>query len=168
VANHGNMRERCSAQITLKQQSYLAIYVITSKERKRNVTLTLLHESFACMSTPKSIEFGNDDVHNSRLLIIHGMMRLFPIRSNGQELCVELEVPTTGPRTLAARFPQNECLYVMRLWCGRAKMTLRAALHLEAGPIRCVRGFKSSLVIGQKAQIGPNPFTPRGRANLVV
>jgi hypothetical protein len=45
---------------------------------------------------------------------------------------------------------------------------LRAALHLEAGPIRCVRGLKSSLVIGQKAQIGPNPFTPRGRANLVV
>jgi hypothetical protein len=40
--------------------------------------------------------------------------------------------------------------------------TLRAALHLEAGPIRCVRGLKSSLVIGQKAQIGPNPFTPRG------
>jgi hypothetical protein len=32
---------------------------------------------------------------------------------------------------------------------------LRAALHLEAGPIRCVRGLKSSLVIGQKAQIGP-------------
>jgi hypothetical protein len=45
---------------------------------------------------------------------------------------------------------------------------LRAALHLEAGPIRCVRGLKSSLVIGQKAQIGPNPFTPRGRADLVV
>jgi hypothetical protein len=46
--------------------------------------------------------------------------------------------------------------------------TLRAALHLEAGPIRCVRGLTSSLVIGQKAQICPNPFTPRGRANLVV
>jgi hypothetical protein len=44
----------------------------------------------------------------------------------------------------------------------------RAALHLEAGPIRCVRGLKPSLVIGQKAQIGPNPFTPRGRADLVV
>ncbi len=29
-------------------------------------------------------------------------------------------------------------------------------------------GLKSSLVIGQKAQIGPNPFTPRGRADLVV
>jgi hypothetical protein len=40
--------------------------------------------------------------------------------------------------------------------------------HLEAGPIHCVRGLKSSLVIGQKAQIGANPFTPRGRANLVV
>jgi hypothetical protein len=39
-----------------------------------------------------------------------------------------------------------------------------AALHLEAGPIRCVRGLKSSLVIGRKAQIGPNSFTPRGRA----
>jgi hypothetical protein len=45
---------------------------------------------------------------------------------------------------------------------------LRAALHLEAGPIRCVRGLKSSLVIGQKAQIGPNPFTPRGHADLMV
>jgi hypothetical protein len=45
---------------------------------------------------------------------------------------------------------------------------LRAALHLKAGPICCVRGLKSSLVIGQKAQIGPNPFTPRGRADLVV
>jgi hypothetical protein len=45
---------------------------------------------------------------------------------------------------------------------------LRAALHLEAGPIRCVRGLKSSLVIGRKAQIGPNPFTPRGRADFVV
>ena len=45
---------------------------------------------------------------------------------------------------------------------------LRAALHREAGPIRCVRGLKSSLVIGQKAQINPNPFTPRGRANLVI
>jgi hypothetical protein len=45
---------------------------------------------------------------------------------------------------------------------------LRAALHLEAVPIRCVRGLKSSLVIGQKAQISPNPFTPRGWADLVV
>jgi hypothetical protein len=50
-----------------------------------------------------------------------------------------------------------------RPWCN-----IRAALHLEAGPIRCVRGLKSSLVIGQKAQISPNPFTPRGQANLVV
>ena len=50
-------------------------------------------------------------------------------------------------------------------WC---KPTLRAALHLEAGPIRYVRGLKSSLVIGQKAQMGPNPFTPRGRADVVV
>jgi hypothetical protein len=31
-------------------------------------------------------------------------------------------------------------------------MTLRAALHLEAGPIHCVRGLKSSLMIGQKVQ----------------
>jgi hypothetical protein len=44
----------------------------------------------------------------------------------------------------------------------------RAALHLEAGPIRCVRGLKSSLVIGQKAQIGPNPFKRTSRADLVV
>jgi hypothetical protein len=48
------------------------------------------------------------------------------------------------------------------------KRPLRAALHLEVGPIRCVRGLKSSLVIGQKAQIGPNPFTPRARVDLVV
>jgi len=45
---------------------------------------------------------------------------------------------------------------------------LRAAFDLEAGPIRCVRGLKSSLVVGQKVEIGPNPFTPRGRADLVV
>jgi hypothetical protein len=45
------------------------------------------------------------------------------------------------------------------------EVALRAALHLEAGLIRCVRGLKSSLVIGQKAQIGPKPFTPRGRAD---
>ena len=38
---------------------------------------------------------------------------------------------------------------------------LRVALHLEARPIRCARGLKSSLVIGQKVEIGPNPFTPR-------
>jgi hypothetical protein len=44
---------------------------------------------------------------------------------------------------------------------------IRATLHLEAGPIRCVRVLKSSLVIGQKAQIGLNPFAPRGRADLV-
>jgi hypothetical protein len=41
---------------------------------------------------------------------------------------------------------------VMACYC------IRAALHLEAGPIRCVRGLKSSLVIGQKAEIGPNPI----------
>ena len=45
---------------------------------------------------------------------------------------------------------------------------LRAALHLEARPFRWVRGLKSSLVIGQKAQIGTNPFTSRGWADLVV
>jgi hypothetical protein len=47
----------------------------------------------------------------------------------------------------------------------------KAPLHLEAGPIRCARGLgdlKSSLVIGQKAQIGPNPFTPKGHVDLVV
>jgi hypothetical protein len=47
-------------------------------------------------------------------------------------------------------------------------LALRVALHLEAKPIRCVRGLKSSLVIGQRAEIGLNPFTPRGQANLVV
>ena len=36
------------------------------------------------------------------------------------------------------------------------EMSLRAALHLESGPIHCVRGLKSSLVIGQKVEIGPN------------
>jgi len=45
---------------------------------------------------------------------------------------------------------------------------VRAALHLEAGPIRCVSGFESSLVIGQKAQLGSNLFTPTWRADLVV
>jgi hypothetical protein len=45
---------------------------------------------------------------------------------------------------------------------------MRAALHLEAGPIRCVRGLKSSFVIGQEVEIGPNSFTPRGRVDLVV
>jgi hypothetical protein len=45
---------------------------------------------------------------------------------------------------------------------------LRAALHLEAGPIHCVRGLKSSLVIGQKDEINPNPFTSRGRVDLKV
>jgi hypothetical protein len=51
---------------------------------------------------------------------------------------------------------------------GPQLMRLRAALHLEAGPIHCVRGLKSSLVIGQKAQTGSNPFTPTCRADLVV
>jgi hypothetical protein len=31
-----------------------------------------------------------------------------------------------------------------------------------------IRVLKSSLVIGQKAQIGPNPFTIRGHVNLMV
>jgi hypothetical protein len=47
-------------------------------------------------------------------------------------------------------------------------LDLRAAVHLEAGPIRCLKGLKSSLVIGQKVEIDPNPFTPRGRGDLVV
>jgi hypothetical protein len=48
------------------------------------------------------------------------------------------------------------------------KCHLRAALNLEAGPIRCIGSLKSSLVIGQKAEIGLNPFTSRGRADLVI
>src|SRR6202048_5044981 len=48
------------------------------------------------------------------------------------------------------------------------EVALRAALHLEAEPIRCVRGLKSSIVIGQKVEINPNPFTHGGRADLVV
>jgi hypothetical protein len=39
---------------------------------------------------------------------------------------------------------------------------VRGALHLEAGLICCVRGLKSSLVIGQKAQLRSNPFTTTG------
>ena len=45
---------------------------------------------------------------------------------------------------------------------------LRAALHLEAGPIQCVRDLKSSLVIGQKVEISLHFFTSRGRVDLVV
>jgi hypothetical protein len=48
------------------------------------------------------------------------------------------------------------------------KVALRVALHLEAGHVRCVRGLKSSLVIGHKFQIGPNPFTPKGHADVMV
>jgi hypothetical protein len=48
------------------------------------------------------------------------------------------------------------------------EVALRVALHLPAGPIHRVRGLKSSLVIDQEAQLGPNPFTPRGHADLVV
>jgi hypothetical protein len=53
-------------------------------------------------------------------------------------------------------------------WWHWSNTIFRATLHLEAGLIRCLGGLKSSLVIGQKAQIGPNPFTPRGRADSVV
>jgi hypothetical protein len=69
-----------------------------------------------------------------------------------------------GVTTLIVGTPLEHKVYME--W--RMRRRLRAALHLEAGPIRCVRGLKPSLVIGQKAQIGPNPFTPRGRADLVV
>ena len=48
------------------------------------------------------------------------------------------------------------------------KHVLRATLHLELGPIRCVRGLESSLVIVEKVEIGPNPFTPRNGADLAV
>ena len=67
------------------------------------------------------------------------------------------------PRSLIGS--ENKAEHCKKLICSK---TLRAALHLEAGPIRCVRGLKSSLRIGRKAEIGPNPFTPRGRANLLV
>jgi len=43
----------------------------------------------------------------------------------------------------------------------------RATLHLEVRPICCVRGPKSSLVLGQKVEISPNPFIPSIGANLV-
>jgi hypothetical protein len=49
-----------------------------------------------------------------------------------------------------------------------SEVALRATLHLEAMPFRCVRGLKSSLVIDQKVEVGPNAFTPRGWAYLVV
>jgi hypothetical protein len=72
--------------------------------------------------------------------------------------CYNLYTPCSCPmRTRHA----NEVFYIHQY-------VLRAALHIEAKPIRCVRGLKSSLVIGQKAQIGPNSFTPIGWANLVV
>jgi hypothetical protein len=48
------------------------------------------------------------------------------------------------------------------------KRGLTTALNLEARPIRCVRGLKPSLVIGQMGEIGSNPFTPRGWADLLV
>jgi len=67
-------------------------------------------------------------------------------------------------RTLFYDFGQWSLQVSMSMWVP----LLRAALHLEAGPIRCVRGLRSLLVIGQKDQIGPNPFTPRGWADLVV
>jgi hypothetical protein len=54
----------------------------------------------------------------------------------------------------------TDIIYLLKL--------LRATLHLEVGPIRCVRGLKSSLVMGQKVEIGPNPFTPKGQVDLVV
>jgi len=49
----------------------------------------------------------------------------------------------------------------------RKPRQLRAAWDIEAGPIFCVKRMKSSLVIGQKVEMGSNPFTPRGWANLV-
>jgi hypothetical protein len=36
-------------------------------------------------------------------------------------------------------------------------LTIRVALHLEAGSIHCVRGLKSSL-LWSKVHIGPNPL----------
>jgi hypothetical protein len=75
------------------------------------------------------------------------------------------------PLAISPYFPfyvVNEFMKATFCYLGRTLALLRAALHIEAGQIRCVRGLKSSLVIGQKAQIGPNPFTPRGQAELVV
>jgi hypothetical protein len=54
-----------------------------------------------------------------------------------------------------SRYCYNICMQSQKLGFLWTDSRLRAALHLEAGPIRCVRGLKSSLVIGQKAQIGP-------------
>jgi len=47
------------------------------------------------------------------------------------------------------------------------RQPLKAALHLKAGPICCVRYQKFSLLIGQKVEITLNPFTPSLKANLV-
>jgi len=41
----------------------------------------------------------------------------------------------------------------------KKKNWLRATLHLEIRPTCCVRGLKSSIVIIQKFEIGPNPNT---------
>jgi len=57
----------------------------------------------------------------------------------------------------------NNALNIIELY----NFELRAALHLEAKPIYCVRVQESSLVIGQSPEISPNPFTPRDWANLV-
>jgi hypothetical protein len=74
---------------------------------------------------------------------------------------------------LNLRYPNNTTGFSFSQTChtkevGLCRFQLKAALHLEAGAIHCVRGLKSSLVIGQKAQICHNPFTPRGRGDLVV
>jgi hypothetical protein len=57
--------------------------------------------------------------------------------------------------------------------CGTSRLyrglyVLRTILHLEVEPLHCVRGLKSPLVIGQKVEINPNPFIPKGWAVLVV
>jgi hypothetical protein len=62
------------------------------------------------------------------------------------------------------------CKRLQILTCDWSKVGLKLTptpLHLEVGSICCVRGFKSSLVIGQKVEISPSPFTPRGRAKLL-
>jgi hypothetical protein len=61
----------------------------------------------------------------------------------------------------------NRCVRGLKssLVIGQKAQMVPTPSHLEIRSICCVRGLKSSLVIGQKVQIGPNPFTPRGRAN---
>ena len=87
-------------------------------------------------------------------------------------------VPSCGCYFIFYFFLNGESMFMTLLTCGLMHrnawnfsgyyVPLRVALHLKAGPLCCVRGLKSSLVIGQKVEIGPIPFTPRGWVDSMV